>query len=168
MFNFPNILALLRSVIAAKAARIPAMTVLLCALHGRICRMQTRLEMLITRWRAGTLAEPRVITTERVRGERKAPVVRFPTTKAWLTVKLGWEVAAFGGQLRHAMTEAECAKFLAECPQAGRILRPLIQMLSIDPLPEIIAKVKQAMADVGAAFVPAGVVGAVGSKKLGA
>jgi hypothetical protein len=38
------------------------------------------------------------------------------------------------------LSEAECQEFLAACPLAGRILRPLLRMLDTDPLPGIILR----------------------------
>jgi hypothetical protein len=147
VYLFSNILRDLQAVIAAKAARERALTVLLVALWGRIGRMATRLERLVALWRAGKLPTARAprAPSERVRErvrERAISVrVTFPTGAGWLTRKLGYEAAAFGGQLRHLLTDAECKAFLEAVPQAGRILRPLLRMLSIDPLPEVIKRV---------------------------
>jgi hypothetical protein len=65
----------------------------------------------------------------------------FPSLVPWLTCMLGYDAAGYGSQLRHLLTDAECAAFLEAVPQAGRILRPLLRMLSIDPLPEVIRRV---------------------------
>jgi hypothetical protein len=62
------------------------------------------------------------------------------------------------------MTDAECVAFLAAVPQAGRILRPLLRMLSIDPLPEVILPVRRAVpeaAPVAEPAEPAAMVGIV-------
>ncbi len=142
MFSFSDILSDLQKVIAVHAARNRALTVLLVALWGRIARMRTRLERLVALWRAGMLPEPVAAqvreATERSAGTKPA----FPSSLAWLTRKLGYEVAVYGSQLRHLMTDAECAAFLEACPQARRMLRPLLRMLSIDPLPEVLGGVK--------------------------
>ena len=145
MFNFSNILSDLQKVIAAHAARNRALTVLLVALWGRVARMRTRLERLVALWRAGKLPKAR---SARAHGTAARPACAkqvFPSSLAWLTRKLGYEAAVYGGQLRHLLTDADCAAFLEACPQAGRILRPLLRMLSIDPLPEVIQKVKRAV-----------------------
>ena len=140
MFHFSGILRNLQAVIAAKAARDRTLTVLLVALWARIARMGTRLERLVRLWRAGTLPAARAprSTTAAGRAPATKPKIIFPTAPGWLRRKLGYEVGAFGSQLRHLLTEAECAAFLAACPQAGRILRPLLRMLSADPVPEIV------------------------------
>jgi hypothetical protein len=54
---------------------------------------------------------------------------------------VGYDAAAYGSQLRHLLTDAECAAFLELVPQAARILRPLLRMLSIDLLPQVIRRV---------------------------
>ena len=59
MFSFSNILRDLQAVIAAKAARERALTVLLVAVWGRVARMRTRLERLVALWRAGKLPKVR-------------------------------------------------------------------------------------------------------------
>ena len=144
MFIFSNILSDLQAVIAAHAARNRALTVLLVAVWGRVARMRTRLERLVALWRAGKLPPPRAARVRAVAptpSGSKKPI--FPTTRAWLSHKLGYEVVAFGSQLRHLLTDADCAAFLAAVPQAGRILRPLLRMLSGDPLPEVIHKAKR-------------------------
>ena len=138
MFSFSNILRDLQAVIAAKAARERALTVLLVALWGRIARMGTRLERLVALWRAGKSPKARAPRDGVARTRTASVRVAFPNGAGWLTRKLGYEVAAFGGQLQHLLTDAECAAFLAAVPQARRILRPLLRMLLIDPLPEAV------------------------------
>jgi hypothetical protein len=165
MFSFSNILRDLQAVIAAKAARERALTVLLVALWGRIARMGTRLERLVALWRAGKSSQKARAPRNGVALVRTPSVrVKFPNGAGWLTRKLGYEVAAFGGQLQHLLTDAECKAFLAAMPQARRILRPLLRMLLIDPLPEVVRlppkPVMQAVAQVvdrvGAVAAPVG------------
>ena len=139
---FASLLTNLQAVIAAKAARDRSLTVMLVALWARIGRMGTRLERLVALWRAGKLPKQRVAGAERVAAPRATVSFKFPTAPGWLRQKLGYEVGAYGSQLRHLLTEAECAAFLAAVPQAGRILRPLLRMLSADPVPEELRKVK--------------------------
>ena len=147
MFSFTVLLTDLQAAIAARAARDRALTVLLVAVWARIARMRTRLERLIALWRAGKLPSPRAPRGDvtRVNGPRGTPQITFPTTPGWLLRRLGFEVAAYGSQLQHVLTEAECQAFLAAVPQAGRLLRPLLRMLTADPLPEVVRKVTPAM-----------------------
>ena len=168
MFSFTNILSDLQAVIAVHSARNRALVPLLVALWGRIARMKIRLEKLVALWRAGLLPAARAPRVRgaavSVRGARQV----FPGSTAWLTRMIGYQAAVYGSQLRHLMTEEECARFLDECPQAGRILRPLMRMLSTDPLPEVIRLVRRVVVPV-AALGPemVGVVGMVASQKLG-
>ena len=140
MFSFSNILRDLQAVIAAKAARERALTVLLVAVWGRVARMRTRLERLVALWRSGTLPKARAPrgAGARVGDARATQRLKFPTSQGWLSRKLGYEVVAFRSQLTHLLTEAECAAFLEACPQAGRVLRPLLRMLTFDPPPEVV------------------------------
>jgi len=139
---FTRILIDLQTAIAARAARDRALTVLLVTVWGRIARMRMRLERLIALWRAGTLPVPCGSQAGQVRVPRAKPRENFPTAPGWLLRKLGYEVAAYGSQLQHLLTKAECAAFLAAVPQAGRVLRPLLRMLTVDPLPELVRRVK--------------------------
>ena len=169
MVSFSNILTDLQKVIAVHAARKRALVPLLVALWGRMSRIRARLERLVHLWRAGMLPAPSAPRVRAASGTQAGRKQNFPGSTAWLTRMLGYEVAVFGSQLRHVMGEEECARFLAECPQAGRILRPLIGMLSPDPLPEVIRIVRlvvvEAAAEVSAMV---GVVGLGESQKLGA
>ena len=142
MFNFTAILTDLQAAIAVVAARDRSLTVLLVAVWARIARMRTRLERLVALWRAGKLPKPRAPHARQDApaagtSARKQP--RFPTAPAWLRARV-WEAGAFGSQLQHLLTEAECAAFLEEVPQAGRILRPLLHMLGVSPVPNAVRK----------------------------
>ncbi|MBC7636228.1 MAG: hypothetical protein H7251_11565 [Acetobacteraceae bacterium] len=144
MFNFSRILTDLQAAIARRAARDRTLTVLLLAVWGRIARMRARLERLVALWRAGVppLAPvPRAPRTSRA--GQLTTIPNYPTAPDWLVRTLGHEAVAVGLQLRHLLTEAECEAFLAAVPQAGRVLRPLLRMLSGDPLPEVVRAVKQ-------------------------
>ncbi len=150
MLNFSAILSDLQAAIARRAARDRTLTVLLVAVWGRIARMGARLERLVALWRAGALPQPRAPHT-RPSGISQAdqPSTRpaYPTAANWLVRTLGYEAVGFGLQLQHLLSNAECAAFLAAVPQAGRILRPLLRMLSVDPLPEVVRKVEPPVPD---------------------
>ena len=155
---FSSILTDLQAVIAAGAARDRRLTVLLVALWGRVARMRSRLERLVALWRAGKLPTPSLPRAPRIRTACKAPRVRFPTVPGWLRHKLGYDVSACASQLQHLLTDSECVAFLAAAPQAGRILRPLLRMLTPDAVPELIRLVRPAVVRVLAAgLIPAGV-----------
>ena len=168
MFSFFNILSDLQKVIAAHAARNRALTVLLVAVWGRVARMRTRLERLVALWRAGKLPTSRAAGVGDAAAARKPAGIKqaFPTGRNWLTHRLGYEAAAYGGQLRHLLTEAECVAFLEACPQAGRILRPLLRMLSGDPLPEVIVKAKRVFPEAAPVAEMVGIVVSPGSQFL--
>ena len=142
---FLPLLTHLQAAVAAAAARDRTLTVLLVALCGRLARMGTRLERLVALWRAGKLPHPRAPRAARTRGPRAIAKITFPTSPGWLRRSLGYQVAAYGSQLRHLLTDAECQAFLAAVPQAGRILRPLLRMLTTDPLPEVVRLVRPAI-----------------------
>ena len=91
--------------------------------------MRSRLERLIALWRAGMLPKARKSRAGEVRtGVRSVSVI--PTVPAWLLVAVR-EAAPYGAQLEHLLLQDECVAFLAACPQAGRIFRPLCKMLGV-------------------------------------
>jgi hypothetical protein len=55
-------------------------------------------------------------------------------------MKLMPQAAIYRAQFQHLLTNQEMATFLAEAPQAGRMLRPLCQMLGVKPLPQMLRK----------------------------
>ncbi len=155
---FSSILTDLQAVIAAGAARDRRLTVLLVAVWGRVARMRSRLERLVALWRAGTLPAPRLRQVVRARAAGVVPQLRFPTIPGWLRHRLGHDVSAYASQLQHALGEAECVAFLAAVPEAGRILRPLLRMLTPDAVPDVIRLVRPKVVRVAAAgLIPAGV-----------
>ena len=158
MVNFSFLLTNLQAAIAVVSARERHLTMLLVAVWGRIGRMRTRLERLIALWRAGMLPNPRKSRAGEVRtGVRSESVI--PTAPAWLLVVVR-EAAPIGAQLESMLSQEDCVRFLAAVPQAGRILRPLLRMLTPDAVPELIRFVRPAVIRVVAAGVmPAGVVG---------
>jgi hypothetical protein len=126
MQNFLLLLTHIKAAIAVRAARHPALTVLFVALCGRLARMGMRMERLFARWQAGIVPKtlgPRAARTDPVR--RKPD---YPTHPDWLIVH-AQEVTPFGGQLAHMVQHPDFARFVAEVPQAGRVLRPLLRML---------------------------------------
>ncbi|MBC7636649.1 MAG: hypothetical protein H7251_13705 [Acetobacteraceae bacterium] len=160
MLNFSAILSDLQAAIARRAARDRTLTVLLVAVWGRIARMGARLERLVALWRAGALPQSRA--RHACRADKPAARPAYPTAPTWLLRELGYEVVGFGSQLRHLLSDAECQAFLAAVPQAGRILRPLLRMLSSDPLPDVVRKVRPPMPEAApVAAIVAGVVAPV-------
>ena len=129
MFSFSGILRDLQAAIAVVSARERNLTALLVAVWGRIGRIGTRLERLIALWRAGCLPAPRSPQARPASSSVRAKSV-FPTVPGWLLVAVR-DAGAFGSQLEHLLTQAECAEFLAAVPQARRILRPLCRMLGV-------------------------------------
>jgi hypothetical protein len=148
MFSFSTVLSHLQAAIAVRAARDRAWTVLLVALWGKIGRVATRLERLVALWRAGKLPPARAPRGAALPGGagRPAGKVRFPRSAGWLRRRLGYEVGICGAGLANLLTQAECAEFLAACPQARRLLRPLLRMLTFDPLPEAVRPLTRPMA----------------------
>ncbi len=133
---FALILTGLRAAIAPIAARDRARTAILAHLWVRLGHLATRFERLYAQWRAGTLPTPRpplprpITPTKTATPER----IRLPSAPAWL-IRTTRETAPAASQLQHFLATADLAEFLAACPQAARLLRPLCRMLGIAPPP---------------------------------
>jgi hypothetical protein len=132
MLNFNLLLSGLRAAIAVVSARERDLTPLLVAVWGRISRMAVRLERLVALWRAGKLPKPRAPRVSANQGADRADraKIKYPTYPGWLVDRVR-EALAARSQLEHLLSTEECVAFLAEVPQAGRILRPLCRMLGI-------------------------------------
>ncbi len=116
-------------------------------LRDRAARAVTRLLALFARWQAGTLPRPRFdfprprpaasVTPRSRRPHERRPHPRLPRTRAW-AVTHAPELPAFASQLSFLLARPEMAPFLAACPQAGRLLRPLCHAIGAE-LPPMLA-----------------------------
>ena len=131
MLNFTHILSGLQAAIAVVSAREHVLTALLVAVWGRIGRIRTRLERLIALWRAGMLPQCRAPRAGRRALPAGAKVISiFPTAPAWLVAAVR-QAAPLGAQLEQMLSQEECVRFLAEVPQARRLLGGLCRMLGV-------------------------------------
>ncbi len=101
-------------------------------LWSRLRRTAERFARLAAKVHAGTLPPPR----RRLRSPRPArpQPLRLPRGVAWLLRRLP-QAAAAASQLQHLLADPAMADLLAAAPQAGRLLRPLCQMLGVRPPP---------------------------------
>ena len=107
-------------------ARLPDETWSL--LYTRLNRMAARFTALFHRWRTGTLPAPRPTQTGRPYTPR--PILRLPTKRGWVNHRIPAS-AACTGQLEALLQDPELPEFLAQAPQAGRLLRPLCHALGL-------------------------------------
>ena len=130
--HFRYIITSLQAALAVVVTRDRARTdFLLFALWPRIGRMATRFERLFTSWGAGIVPTPRASRAGQPRAAKPRAKSPFPTRRAWL-IASAREATAAHGQLAYFLARPDLADFLAAVPQAGRILRPLCHMLSVD------------------------------------
>ncbi len=101
-------------------------------LWSRLRRTAERFARLAAKVHAGTLPPPR----RRLRSPRPArpQPLRLPRGVAWLLRRLP-QAASAASQLQHLLADPAMADLLAAAPQAGRLLRPLCQMLGVRPPP---------------------------------
>ncbi len=125
-----GILKLLQTTLGNHVTRHDLHGPLLVLVWNRLTRTYQRFERLVAHWRAGTLPAPRPSRAGAIR-VRKAATPRLPTNRIWLIDLTRGPAAIAASQLRHLMNDAELRQFLTECPRAGRLLRPLAQMLGI-------------------------------------
>lgn len=128
------------AMIRLHAARTSVIHPLLNFLGGYLHRAAPRLDRLLARWQAGRLTprpgrpRPTKIITEPSQDRAR---VRLPTSRGWL-LRMIQPTAQFTGQVEALLARPEIVELLAASPQAGRILRPLLRMLSYDPPPPIL------------------------------
>ena len=122
----------------ARPARPPLPASLLAGAADYIGRTLRRLERLIARWHTNTLPAPPISTSSvrAPRAPRPAPTEpnpRLPRGRAWLAAAAGYHTRGHASQLHHLIESPDFKTFLAEAPQAARLLRPLCHILGIAP-----------------------------------
>jgi hypothetical protein len=103
-------------------------------LRDRAARAVTRLLALFALWQAGTLPKPRYdFPRPRIQAtpRPRQPYQRLPRSRAWAGARV-FELRAYASQLSHLLANPDMAPFLAACPQAGRLLRPLCHAIGAD------------------------------------
>jgi hypothetical protein len=128
----------LRVAVAAWGGRRVLDEALVHLVHRRLGEIVRRIEGMVARFQAGRLrpagvrkaAEPGVGISG---GPRRAAGVRlWPVRFGWLVRAAAWEAAGVGSQLRAVLETPVMVAFLAACPQAVRVLRPVCRMLAIE------------------------------------
>jgi len=101
-------------------------------LHRRLHRLSERFQALFDKWHHGRLPKPRPSPARRQqRPEPATPRIRLPRDFGWVNHRIP-ESAPPSGMLESLLlNEADTSRFVAEAPQAGRLLRPLCQALGI-------------------------------------
>jgi hypothetical protein len=147
---FDSIVAALCDVVAVHCEKNRAFVPIFRLLWGRFHRTAARFEFLFTRWCEGRLPAPRNPSPrnpapqnphDQPRPDREPgaddPLPVLPRRHGWLA-RLVPQAETFGTQLRYLLTDPDLATFLAEVPQAGRMLLPLCRMLGVTPLPQML------------------------------
>jgi len=120
------ILASLIAIIARRFVREPRLAALAIPLCARLTRAARRCARLMAGLAAGRPSRPRKP------GRRGgAHPNRLPTGRGWLVRALGYEVAGCASQLAALLAEPAAAALLALLPAIGRILRPIVHMLTV-------------------------------------
>jgi hypothetical protein len=145
-----SILAALCDVVAVHCEKNRAVVPIFQLLWGRFNRTAARFEFLFTRWCEGRLPAPRSPAPQNPdaqnpdvepRPDREPgatdPLPVLPRRHGWLAALVP-QAETFGTQLRYLLTDPDLATFLAEVPQAGRMLLPLCRMLGVKPLPQML------------------------------
>lgn len=153
--------------------RMPHLVGLTVLLWTRITRVVRRFERLMVRpARVGAVRvralRVRTLRTGRGDGGRAAQV-RLPSERGWLVRELGWEAAAYLGQLEALLADRAMRAVLASLPGAGRVLQPLCRMLgvpaaAIAPAVVVVAATVP-MAGVGPCVAQGGLPGIVGESE---
>jgi hypothetical protein len=126
------ILTAMAALIAHALLRDPRHVARIPALWGHINRARDQFTRLMARLAAGTpparLRRTRAASRPAARSPTPTPTI-LPTSRAWLLDAIGWRVAGHRSQLEHLFGRPETAAIVAQCPQAARILRPILHML---------------------------------------
>jgi len=121
------ILAGLGGLVARRFVHMPHLVGMTVLLWGRLNRVVRRFALV--------LARPPVLRTPAVRGQR-ATVARarpnaLPSRRGWVLRELGWEAAAFRGQLEALLADPAMRAALQANPQARRVIGPICRMLGL-------------------------------------
>ncbi len=125
----------LRVAVAAWGGRRVLDEALVHLVHRRLGEILRRIEGMIARFESGKVRQVRVRgagAADVVRPRVEAGVRLWPGRFAWLVREVGWEAAGFGCQLRAVLETPEMVTWLAACPEAVRVLRPVCRMLAIE------------------------------------
>ncbi len=139
--RFDLLIRRLCDAVAIQSAKWAYITPLMVVVWGRLRRMSRRFAALVARMEAGRLKPPRPAAPNpdpgRTRPPRPPPPwPPVPSSPGWLLHYLQLEAAATASLLRHMLEhDPELRALLEAAPQVGRILRPLLRMVSRDPLP---------------------------------
>jgi hypothetical protein len=125
--RFAVIMAGLGALIARRFVKMPHLSGLTVLLWGRLNRAVRRLHRALT--------EPVKVRAPQVKADRAGEVrtrgVALPRGRGWIVRELGWEAAAFMGQLELLLADPATRAALAATPGIGRVLRPICRMLGV-------------------------------------
>ena len=132
VLRFGVIMAGLAALIARRFLRMPHLMRFTALLYGRIIRAVGRFER--------ALGRPKRVRAKRVAraGDVRTQAVSLPRGHGWLVRELGYEAAAFMGQLEALLAEPAMQAALAGAP--GRVLRPICRMLGAVAAPVVVAQ----------------------------
>jgi hypothetical protein len=139
--RFDWVIQRLCDAVAIQSAKWAYITPLMVLVWGRLRRMSRRFASLAARMEAGRLKPPRPVVENPDPGVTRPPRPPpprppFPSSPGWLLHYVQLEAAATANLLRHMIEhDPQMRALLEAAPQLGRILRPLLFMVSPAPLP---------------------------------
>jgi hypothetical protein len=126
--RFAVIMAGLGALVARRFLKMPHLSGFTLLLWGRINRAVRRFHRALTRPAGGVRAA-------RARADRndvaRVRPLALPRGNGWIVRELGWEAAAYMGQLEALLAEVKSRATLAQAPNAMRVLRPICRMLGV-------------------------------------
>ncbi len=144
--RFDWVIQRLCDAVAIQSAKWAYITPLMVLVWGRLRRMSRRFAALVARMEAGRLKPPRPPAPNpdpgRTRPPRPPPPwPPVPSSPGWLLHYVQLEAAATANLIRHMLEhDPEMRALLEAAPQLGRILRPLLRMVSPAPLPATLVR----------------------------
>ena len=159
--RFAWIMAGLGALIARRFLKMPHLSRFTLQLWSYLNRATRRFYRALTR-------KPVKARAKRARVERGDDAwvrpVALPSGRGWIVRELGWEAAAYLSAMEVLLAEVATQAALAEQPRAGRILRPICQMLgvSVAVTPVLVCAKREPVVVVAQRLEPGGLAGVVG------
>ena len=135
--RFRMIVVALAKLVAADLLRNPRLCIHIIPLCAWLNRTVQRMERLMARLAEGRLAvQPRRVAPH-PGGPHPVGDARRPTGRGWLVRVLDHESRNRASQLQALLAEPAAVALLAEAPTSGRLIRPLLHLLTLGHNPPV-------------------------------
>ena len=135
--RFRMIVMALAKLVAADLLRNPRLCIHIVPLCTWLNRTIQRMERLLARLAAGEVfMQPRRAAPHRG-GPHPTGDARRPTGRGWLIRMLNHDAGNYASQLQTLLAEPAAVALLAQVPTSGRLIRPLLHVLTLGRNPPV-------------------------------